>query len=93
LKHKLKEELTLNQQHIHCIVKDCHYYTQGNICSANEILVATDQFGRSQPDKIDCEMAKEISPQPAGTCMETCCKTYVSSGSDKITADGVKKLK
>lgn len=82
----------MNQQHIHCIVNDCHYYTQGNRCLANEILVTTDKFGENQPDKIDCEMASELSPQKAGSCMETCCKSYVPKGSDKINVDGVKKI-
>lgn len=82
----------MNQQHIHCIVNDCHYYAQGNRCSANEILVTTDKFGANQPDRIDCEMASELNPQKAGSCMETCCKSYVPKGSDKINVDGVKKM-
>jgi glutamine cyclotransferase len=81
----------LNMQHIHCIVNDCHYWSQGNKCHANEILVTTDQFGASQPDRIDCEMAKELTPETAGSCMETCCKTYVKKGGS-VKADGVKKM-
>jgi len=82
-----------NQQHIHCIIDDCHYYAQGNKCVAKEILVATDEFGRTQSDQVDCEMAAELSPQKAnGTCMGTCCKTYVPKNSNKINVDGVKKL-
>lgn len=79
-------------QHIHCIVNDCHYWKQGNLCVANEILVTTDQFGANQPDKIDASMAKQLTPQTAGTCMQTCCKSYVSKGSNKISQDGVKKM-
>lgn len=81
-----------NQQHIHCIIDNCHYYGQGNKCMAKEILVATDEFGRNQPDSVDCEMAAELSPQKAGTCMDTCCKSYVPKNSDKINVDNVKKL-
>lgn len=81
-----------NQQHIHCIVKDCHYYAEGNKCVANEILVATDEFGASQPDSVDCEMAKQLAPTEAGNCMSTCCKSYVKDGSKNITVDGVKKM-
>ena len=55
-------------------------------------LVATDKFGASQPDKVDATMAKQLTPQNAGTCMETCCKTYVPKGSNKHTVDGVNKL-
>lgn len=79
-------------QHIHCIVNDCHYWKQGNLCVANEILVATDQFGASQPDTVDATMAKQITPQNAGNCMQTCCKTYVAKGSNNTMADGVNKM-
>ncbi|MEW6624255.1 MAG: DUF1540 domain-containing protein [Bacillota bacterium] len=82
----------MNNQHIHCIVNDCHYWQQGNLCVANEILVATDQFGASQPDNIDAHMAAQLQPETAGNCMETCCKTYVPKGSNQINADRVKKF-
>ncbi len=80
------------QQHIHCIIENCHYWKQGNRCSANEILITTDHFGATEPDNVDCEMAKELSPVQADSCMETCCKTYVQKGSSKIKADKVTKL-
>ncbi|MDD4170220.1 MAG: DUF1540 domain-containing protein [Desulfotomaculaceae bacterium] len=79
-------------QHIHCIVSDCHYYSTGNKCSANEIVVVSDQFGASQPDSVDASMASELTPGQASTCMETCCKTFVHKNSDKINADGNYKL-
>ncbi|KUO64336.1 MAG: hypothetical protein APF84_09875 [Gracilibacter sp. BRH_c7a] len=81
------------QQHIHCIVEDCHYYQPGNKCVANEILVATDQFGASQPEQIDAHMSSQITPESAGTCMQTCCKSYIPKNSQNIAADGVKKMK
>ncbi|MFZ5596431.1 MAG: DUF1540 domain-containing protein [Bacillota bacterium] len=79
-------------QHIHCIVKDCHYWNHGNMCKANEILVSTDSFASSKPDRIDATMAKQLSPDTAGNCVATCCKTYVPSGSDNINADGVNRM-
>lgn len=79
-------------QHIHCIVNDCHYWSQGNKCEANEILVATDKFGASQPDKVDATMATQLTPESAGSCMETCCKSYVPKGSNKTTADSITKM-
>lgn len=82
----------MKQQHIHCIVSDCHYWNQGNQCHANEILVSTDAFGSQQPDRIDAAMAKQLSPETAGSCMSTCCKTYVTKGTDEIEADSVKKM-
>ncbi|SHK47509.1 DUF1540 domain-containing protein [Desulforamulus aeronauticus] len=79
-------------QHIHCIVSNCHYWSQGNKCEANEILVATDKFGASQPDQIDATTATQLTSESAGTCMETCCKSYVSKGSQKVSADRITKM-
>lgn len=80
-------------QHIHCIVSDCHYYEQGNKCVANEILVATDQFGASQPEQIDAQMAMQLTPETAGNCMETCCKSFIPKDSKFTSTDGIKKMK
>ncbi len=79
-------------QHIHCLVNNCHYWAQGNQCVANEIIVTSDEFGDSQPDRIDAQMAKQLSPTPADTCMATCCKTFVPKDSGKTTIDGVQKM-
>ena len=79
-------------QHVHCIVNDCHYWQQGNKCAANEILVSTDEFGSNQPDRIDAAMASQLTPASAGSCMSTCCKSYVSKDSNQINADGIKKM-
>jgi hypothetical protein len=82
----------LVSQHIHCLVNDCHYWHQGNKCGANEIMVATDEFGSSQPDTIDATMATQFAPMAAGSCMSTCCKSYVTKGSNQINADGIKRM-
>ncbi len=79
-------------QHIHCLVNTCHYWAQGNVCKANEIIVTSDEFGNSQPDRIDATMAKQLSPTPVNTCMATCCKTFVPKGSDKTNADSVQRM-
>lgn len=80
------------KQDIHCIVNDCHYWGQQNKCNAQKILVATDQFGNKNLDNVDAEMAAELTPQSAGSCMSTCCKTYAPKGSGNIKADGIHKL-
>lgn len=80
------------QQHIHCIVSNCHYWEDGNQCMANEILVASDEFGSKQPDKIDATSAKQLEPTVIQDCMSTCCKTFVTKGSDNTTADGVTRF-
>jgi len=80
------------KQDIHCIVNDCHHWSQGNKCHAEKILVATDHFGNNNPDNVDAEMAAELVPDKAGSCMSTCCKTYVAKDSGKVKADGVNKM-
>lgn len=79
-------------QHIHCIVNDCHYWDHGNKCTANEILVSTDEFGAGKPDKIDATMAKQLTPMSAGNCMSTCCKTYVTKATGKINSDNITRM-
>ncbi|MBC9786154.1 DUF1540 domain-containing protein [Heliobacterium chlorum] len=80
------------KQHIHCAIENCHYYSAGNKCTANEILVHNDQFCNSQPDHVDAPMASQITPASAESCMSTACKSFVPKGSDKVTADGIKKM-
>ena len=80
-------------QHIHCIVSDCNYWQQGNKCVANEILVATDEFGTKYPEEVDAHMATQLTPESAGNCMTTCCKSFIPNNSKYKTFDGVKKMK
>ncbi|ACV61786.1 protein of unknown function DUF1540 [Desulfofarcimen acetoxidans DSM 771] len=80
-------------QHIHCIIKDCHYWQQGNKCTANEILVATDEFGAKYPEEMDAHMAAQLTPESAGNCTTTCCKSFMPNGSNYKTLDGIKKMK
>lgn len=82
----------MSQQHIHCSVNNCHYWTEGNKCKANEIMVVSDSFGSSMPDRIDAAQASTISGTPASSCMETCCKTFVERNSENIGVDGVTKI-
>ena len=89
-----KEESNMpqSQQHIHCLISNCHYWASGNKCDANEILVTSDQFGAQNPDRIDAPQASNLQPEMADDCMSTCCKTFVPSGDNKTNADGVKKM-
>lgn len=82
----------MQNQHIHCIVDNCHYWTQGNKCVANEILVTSDEFGANQPDRIDATMAKNLSPTQVNNCMATCCKTFVTRGSAAVAEDSIQKM-
>ena len=79
------------KQHIHCLVDSCHYWSQGNMCQANEIMVTSDTFGSSQPEEVDAKRAKSLSPTPVDRCMETCCKTFISKDG-KTKVDGIQKM-
>ena len=79
----------MNQQHIHCIVNNCHYWESGNRCAANEILITSDEFGSREPDRAT--MANNWN-QLNRECMETCCKTFVPKGSEEISSDGVTRM-
>ena len=78
-------------QHIHCAVSNCHYWSQGNKCQANEIVVVSDQFGNAQPDSVDATQASTFPAASVQSCMDTCCKTFVEKGSNKTHADSVIK--
>jgi len=78
-------------QNIHCLINNCHYWSDGNMCDAQEIIVTHNSFGDKQPDQIDAKMAKQYTPTPADSCISTCCKTFVPAGSGDINVDGVKK--
>ncbi|MGQ9498578.1 MAG: DUF1540 domain-containing protein [Desulfotomaculales bacterium] len=80
-------------QHTHCLVNDCHYWDRGNVCKAGEIIVTSNEFGNTQPDRIDAKMAKELTPTPVGgSCMATCCKTYVPKGSEMVDKDSIQRM-
>lgn len=76
-------------QHIHCSVNNCHYWSQGNRCSANEIIVVSDAKANSLPDKIDATMAAQFPQTPVDSCMSTCCKSFVLANSNNINADSI----
>lgn len=78
-------------QNIHCLVSNCHYWSHGNKCEAEEIIVVNDKFGAAQPDQIDAQMASQLTPSTADSCMSTCCKTFAHSGTSEINMDGVKR--
>jgi len=54
-------------------------------------MVTTDEFGASQPDEVDAKRASGLSTTPADSCMDTCCKTFVSRDGD-TKVDGVQKM-
>lgn len=78
-----------HKMEVHCTISNCHYYKQGNYCDASEILVTSDQLAAREPDRVDAPQASNLGGTPAGQCMDTCCKTFVPTGSGKERTDGI----
>ncbi len=78
-----------NKLEVYCTISNCHYWKNGNYCDANEILVTNDKLASSEPDRLDAPQASTLEHTPVGQCMDTCCKTFVPSGSGKENVDGV----
>lgn len=76
---------------VHCSVNNCHYWDQGNVCGASEIMITSDTVGYNEPDSFDAPQASLAPPSPVDSCMETCCKTFVMKGSPHTEDDGVYK--
>lgn len=74
---------------VHCSVNNCHYWNQGNVCGASQIMITSDETGYAKADSFDAPQASQAPPSPVDTCMSTCCKTFVMKGSDTIEDDGV----
>lgn len=74
---------------IHCSVANCHYWKNGNICDASEIMVTSDSIGHSAPDSFDAPQASTAPETPVNSCMETCCKTFVDRNSTEKNADSI----
>lgn len=77
---------------IMCSVSNCHYWKNGNICGASQIMVTSDELAQQKPDSFDAPQASTAPPTPAGRCEETCCKTFVQKGSDQTHADNVQRM-
>lgn len=52
-------------------------------------MITADRMGDTMPDSFDAPQASTAPETPVNSCMETCCKTFVSSNSQALQADGV----
>ncbi|MGF7186556.1 hypothetical protein GGQ84_002673 [Desulfitispora alkaliphila] len=75
---------------IMCSINNCHYWSQGNVCKANKIFVASDEVGESAPESFDAMQASTAEPTPVQNCASSCCKTFVEKNGN-VQADGVYK--
>jgi len=74
---------------IYCSVNNCHYWKDGNVCDAREIMVCADSVGAEEPDTFDAVDHVQFEQTPVDSCMETCCKTFVERGSGDEKEDGI----
>lgn len=70
----------MNQVTVRCTIDNCHYWRDGNVCDAKEILITSDMVGQRYSEAIDVQqlstVLEEVGETPAHTCQETCCKTF-----------------
>jgi hypothetical protein len=60
---------------VSCAISNCTFYGEGNVCTAEKIMVERDSHSR-----YDTEMSSELDEKnhidKADTSAETCCKTF-----------------
>lgn len=57
---------------VHCTVNTCQYYKNGNLCTADNIVVQTDNAGGFSPNaQLD-----SLDATPANSKDATCCQTF-----------------
>jgi len=78
-------------QSIFCSVNNCHYWGEGNVCCANQILVTADSMSQNLVQQVDAPYAAQITQTPVNMCQESCCKTFVPKNSFDQNLDGVTK--
>jgi hypothetical protein len=74
---------------IMCSISNCHYWDQGNVCQASQIMVTSDSLADPAPDSLDAPQAATVQATPVEACMETCCKTFVERNSPHLYDDQV----
>lgn len=79
------------QQQIRCSISNCHYWSQGNVCSADQILVTSQSMAQTMPENMDAPMASQIAETPVHTSRDSCCKTFTSKHTYAAFEDGVMK--
>lgn len=80
------------QVDVRCTVNNCRHWGHGDHCTADRILVTTDEIGERYPESVDASNASDIVQQhghtAAASCMQTCCKTFVARGGSGGTHSG-----
>ncbi|QRG66108.1 DUF1540 domain-containing protein [Brevibacillus choshinensis] len=67
---------------VKCSVANCEYWAQGNLCSADEIMVEIDAHA-SADYKTEFAAENDSHQDKANTSSETCCLTFKPKQSGK----------
>jgi hypothetical protein len=76
---------------VRCSVNNCHYWSQNNYCTANNILVTSDSTSNNKTAGYDAPSVPNDLTTPVQMSMETCCKTFVPNNSASRDMDNVKR--
>lgn len=58
-----------------CSIANCSFYGEGNVCTAEKIMVEIDNHARYDTE-FSSELGEKNHVDTAGTSAETCCKTF-----------------
>jgi uncharacterized protein involved in tolerance to divalent cations len=78
-------------QNIKCSISNCHYWAQGNVCQATEILITSDTMAKNLANIVDAPYANQITETPVSKSQESCCKTFVMKSDYNQNFDSVFK--
>lgn len=62
---------------VKCSVANCHYWAEGNKCSAQEIMVEIDPHATRNFNEEFGEMGGTAHQDLARTSSTTCCQTFI----------------
>lgn len=68
---------------VNCTVNSCKYWTSGNLCTAQQIVVQNDQEGGFPQDA----QLNQLQPTPASKTDETCCQTFKNRNESQSTSN------
>lgn len=66
---------------MHCIIENCQWWAEPDLCIAEKLLVVSDELARELPGEIDVEQTNQIVEEKGLStiteCYQSCCKTFV----------------
>ncbi len=79
------------EQKVSCGIKNCHYWTEDNICGATEILITSGKWAKSQGTQPSLSSPTAVPVTPVADRTQTACQTFVTKASFPALIDGQKR--